>query len=541
MSDEEDFKQLLTQHRLQDFTEKLIHIGVTGRVDLENVESQNLSEMGMSQIQKNRFRKMVTSLGLRRWDSTESMASVSSVQLQLQEHGSLSRKRPRFCSPQTSGYTLNYVVLQSIDRYEVKSIPNLQADITTIDTLKETILKNEKLQGSHLTSELFTTTGVPLSNDTYLSTWTLNKRCIKTNSTICVILRDSNIGRRGYQMWDDTTRSEQGAEYIFCETSHGEYHKIQVNLEKDTPQDVKKKMAYLASIPDSVQHLRLPGSSFTLNCHTTLQNNGIKEGDTILIDIQSVDSRAQGWLQNFNCDVQPHVEQTRKGLSTFACFLCVVVSELNSNCLRLIRELTNWPPLIVALKKLADRSSLIFCEQVAVVEGLYFLFRRILPANEVQDKDVFEHSALCWAYLLHKSKGNNSNNEFKEIGLNCSHCKTRLFLPVNVPRKGEVMCIHDFEKDFANGTSDDEALRCSADLDMQQLLLCYPLTTESCHVWDPPSNVTLSSRMKDITGKSLNDLRAIQSKFDRLKIKPPLQLKGGSTPVPLVTLNEFGK
>ena len=78
------------------------------------------------------------------------------------------------------------------------------------------------------------------SHNMFVLLGTLNQRCIKSNSTICVILRDANIGRRGYQMWDETKRPEQGAEYIMCETSRGELYKVQVNLEKDTPQVTSK-------------------------------------------------------------------------------------------------------------------------------------------------------------------------------------------------------------------------------------------------------------------------------------------------------------
>ena len=69
-----------------------------------------------------------------------------------------------------------------------------------------------------------------------------------------------------------------------------------------------------------------------MNNNATLQNNGMKEGDTILIEIQSIDSKATTWRQNFNCDVQPHVEQTPMGMSTFAAFLCVAVSNYQVSC-----------------------------------------------------------------------------------------------------------------------------------------------------------------------------------------------------------------
>ncbi len=72
--------------------------------------------------------------------------------------------------PQSVSYTLKYTVLQNIDRYEEKSIPSLKPDQATLETVKEAILKKEELQGSQLTCELFTKTGVPLSNDPYLAT-----------------------------------------------------------------------------------------------------------------------------------------------------------------------------------------------------------------------------------------------------------------------------------------------------------------------------------------------------------------------------------
>lgn len=47
--------------------------------------------------------------------------------------------------------------------------------------------------------------------------------------------------------------------------------------------------------------------------------------------------------------------------------------------------------------------------QIAVVEGLYMLFRELLPQQATQrgkkiieDQDVFENSLYCWAHLLSK-------------------------------------------------------------------------------------------------------------------------------------------
>jgi len=45
--------------------------------------------------------------------------------------------------------------------------------------------------------------------------------------------------------------------------------------------------------------------------------------------------------------------------------------------------------------------------QIAIVEGLYVLFRELLPRpgqrteeKQIEDLDVFEYAAQCWAYLI---------------------------------------------------------------------------------------------------------------------------------------------
>ncbi len=49
--------------------------------------------------------------------------------------------------------------------------------------------------------------------------------------------------------------------------------------------------------------------------------------------------------------------------------------------------------------------------QIAIVEGLYYLFRELLPSltkrsddRIIEDIDVFEYAPVCWAYLLSQAK-----------------------------------------------------------------------------------------------------------------------------------------
>lgn len=54
---------------------------------------------------------------------------------------------------------------------------------------------------------------------------------------------------------------------------------------------------------------------------------------------------------------------------------------------------------------------LVFLLQIAVVEGLYVLFRELLPQRGTQrgeklieDLDVFENSLYCWAQLVSEAE-----------------------------------------------------------------------------------------------------------------------------------------
>ncbi len=42
-------------------------------------------------------------------------------------------------------------------------------------------------------------------------------------------------------------------------------------------------------------------------------------------------------------------------------------------------------------------------EKHAVVEGLYRLFRQIVPPQEAADDRVFEQARHCWAYLFNRA------------------------------------------------------------------------------------------------------------------------------------------
>jgi hypothetical protein len=89
-------------------------------------------------------------------------------------------------------------------------------------------------------------------------------------------------------------------------------------------------------------------------------------------------------------------------------------SEEQMGLLNLIQDLTHCPPLVTALHTLFKRQCLLLSHRVAISEGLFFLFRELIPRDPSQvsktvsvgDAYVFESSATCWAYLLSEIKVN---------------------------------------------------------------------------------------------------------------------------------------
>ena len=76
--------------------------------------------------------------------------------------------------------------------------------------------------------------------------------------------------------------------------------------------------------------------------------------------------------------------------------------------------------LVLAMRMLFDRRTLNVPLRRALVEGLYRVFRHIIPplkdvfpaSVDTTDNGIFEQSAICWMVLLDKSKDCSSEVPF---------------------------------------------------------------------------------------------------------------------------------
>ncbi|XP_048093171.1 trigger factor-like [Alosa alosa] len=83
-----------------------------------------------------------------------------------------------------------------------------------------------------------------------------------------------------------------------------------------------------------------------------------------------------------------------------------------------MRRVTGCPPLVQCLHQVLSRNEAATrIQKIVAVEGLYRLFRELLPSRSrmsgdlaVEDHEVFEHSHICWAHLLAEAESEPPEN-----------------------------------------------------------------------------------------------------------------------------------
>ena len=85
-----------------------------------------------------------------------------------------------------------------------------------------------------------------------------------------------------------------------------------------------------------------------------------------------------------------------------------------------MRSVSGDAALVLALRMLFDLRTPNIPLRKALVEGLYRVFRAIIPPSlgagvDTMDNAIFEHSAVCWMALLDKSKDYSSEVTFCSV------------------------------------------------------------------------------------------------------------------------------
>ncbi|XP_062291447.1 uncharacterized protein LOC133995953 [Scomber scombrus] len=342
---------------------------------------------------------------------------------------------------------------------EPKHITDMDPSQNTVEDLMLRICHLESI-GSSKGVCLYTVDGMPLTDDPFFNTWSLEDRHIKSGDVIYAIFTPKENLNASPQNTTRPLTETSRKDTVRCHVMLKGDFEVKVNLATDTISDLKNKLANESGIPAHVLHYK--GGDGGVNA---LESCGISEGTIVHFSLSSFAEKVPDTTEFFSNDVVPSVQQTPKGISVFLSSLYVIKNQptvlSHKNLIGYIRKLTGCNPLAQSLYQLLMKNRFLSrTQKIAVVEGLYTLFRELLPKlgskrgeKIIEDLDVFENSTYCWAFLMTEAKIETADHEdYAPVSL-MSEDNKRFFDPVTIPGVPGVLekAFHiDTEKTFGN-------------------------------------------------------------------------------------------
>ncbi|XP_039670716.1 uncharacterized protein LOC120567772 isoform X1 [Perca fluviatilis] len=526
---------ILEQFRLDSFYNQFIQLGVKDDVDfLDGVTDADLNNIGLSHVEKNRFSAMKNFIerALERQDQT-----LTPVQKPLES----------FC--------LQYT-------YPKCPQPKRIADMDPAqNTLEDLMLRIGHLEsvGNSKGVCLYTVDGMPLTDDPYFNTWSLKDRHIQSGSVIYAIFTPKENLKRAPQLPKREVVETYGGNVVRCHVMLKGDFEVTVNLASDTITSLRLKLANESGIPAHVLHYK------GQNCGgDTLQSCGISEESSVNFSLSTFSNETSRNETVFINDFVPSVQQTQKGISVFLSSLFVVKHHYSTEKLKklisYIRKLTGCNPLAQSLHQLLCRNEpLTRNQKIAVVEGLYILFRELLPQRKTQqeekpieDLDVFENSLYCWAHLLSEAKmGDNygivNDSQQTRIGPEKLASDQEIYAPITLmsedgSRFSEPVRVPGvpgaFERAYVRQKiKDGEKIpNCTEDVlretsiqranDIEKVLLSLPPFIRNYALWihcDSTAGQSFQVNMEKTFGSMVEELKSPDNQY--INVTPPLHLK----------------
>ncbi|KAM9349900.1 uncharacterized protein ABDE67_009615 [Symphorus nematophorus] len=381
---------------------------------------------------------------------------------------------------------------------------------------------------------------MPLTDDPFFNTWSLKDRQIQSGDVIYAIFTPKENLKQAPQIPKREAGETYGDDMVRCHIMLKGDFEVMVNLASDTITSLRLKLATESGIPAHVLYYK------GKHCGgDTLQSCGISEGSTVFFSLSTFSDDTPCDETFFINDVVPSVKQTQKGISVFLSSLYVVKHHYQTEKLKklisYLRKLTGCHPLAQSLHQLLCRNEILTRNQkIAVVEGLYILFRELLPQRgtqqgekPIEDLDVFENSLYCWAHLLSEAEKQTADHEsYAPISLK-SEDGSRFCEPVRVPgvpgaleRAYVLQKIKDGEKipncteEFLRETSLQRAN------DIEKILLSLPPSIKTYPLWihqDKTAGQNFQMNMEKTFGSMVEELKSPSNQH--LSVTPPLRLK----------------
>ncbi|KAK2830062.1 hypothetical protein Q5P01_017993 [Channa striata] len=517
---------LLEKYRLECYYNKFVQLGVRDERDfIDSVTDEDLNSLGLSHIEKNRFSNMKRTIGRFR---APACPATTSVQKSI------------------NSFSLLYTYPKCPEPKRIKDMDPAQ---NTVEDLMLRICHLERIDSSKGVC-LYTLDGMPLTEDPFFNTWSLQDRHIKSGDVIYAIFTPKeNLITPSISA--QKVKETLGTDSVRCHIMLKGIFEIKVDLTKDTVADLKNKLANESGIPAHVLHYK--GATGDAN---TLESCGISRESTVPFSLSSFAEEVPDSNAFFTNDVVPSVQQTPKGVSVFLSSLYLIKYKSpvvqHKNLIGYIRKVTGCHPLAQSLYQLLFKNEIVTrTQKIAVIEGLYTLFREILPnlgTNQgdkiIEDNDVFEYSTHCWAYLMSEAKETSEHENYAPYCLISEEGK-RFREPVTVPgipgvleRAVVLQKIKDGEK-IPNCTEDclkETSLKKAAEI--EKILLSVHPSITTYHLWICQESVT-GQNFHLNTKRSFGSITAEMKAFPHLNVTPPLALKDLGCPNQcLVFLNE---
>ncbi|XP_056255701.1 uncharacterized protein LOC130183993 [Seriola aureovittata] len=286
---------LLEKHRLEPYYNKFLQLGVKDERDfIDSLTEEDLTNLGLSQVEKNRYSMMTKNIGRFR-------APAHPAAMPVQKS--------------VKSFSLQYTYPKCP---ELKHITDMDPAQNTIEDLMLRICHSESIPSSKGVC-LYTFDGMPLTDDPFFNTWSLQDRHIKSGDVIYAIFtpkENLNTAPPNSQQLGNETF---GTDTVRCHVMLKGDFEVNVDLEKDTIANLKKKLANESGIPAHV--LQYKGETGTGN---TLENCGISEGSTVHFSLSSFSEELPDSRMFFKDDVKPSVQQTPKGISALLSSLYII-------------------------------------------------------------------------------------------------------------------------------------------------------------------------------------------------------------------------
>ncbi|XP_067223290.1 uncharacterized protein [Chanodichthys erythropterus] len=511
----EKIYKLLENNKLQGFYNQFVELGIVTVQDfIDGVTDEDLDNMNFTKVQKNRFKNMIRDI-----------QKLGAGPLQK---GSTTKSLEAYC--------LYYSFPKCPEQREILDMDPNQ------NTMEDLILRIGVFENisNQMSVCLFTGDGMPLTDDPFFNTWSLKDRHIENGSELYAIFTPKeNLRESPSQTLQNNIRNE-GEDTVFCQVMLKGRYEIHVDLAHDTLAQLRGRLSLESGIPSHLLLLK----DYEWNVSEPLFNLGINEDTFLDFSLSSFHDETPQMIE-FCSDIKPSVKQTEKGLSIFFSTLTAI---------RMKNRGDGFKKVIAYIRKISGCNALAqslyqtFCrneagtriQKIAIVEGLYYLFRELLPSltkrsddRIIEDIDVFEYAPVCWAYLMSQSEDESTEREiYASMCMKAQSTNLRFSEPVRVPGVPEV-----FERMYVlSKIREGEKIPNCSELnlketsikkatDVEKVLLSLPPFMHYYLQWTGYDGTTLGSSFNINSEKTFLQMKKEVEKYPHLMITPPLHLK----------------